>query len=51
MMILSESETRPTSQEKLVVEVQGTFAALVMVKAKCIDTKESYSAPMEGRSR
>ncbi|KAI9046980.1 hypothetical protein LZ554_009055 [Drepanopeziza brunnea f. sp. 'monogermtubi'] len=35
--IVLQPETRPISQEKLVAEVKGIYAGLVMVEAKCIE--------------
>jgi hypothetical protein len=35
--VILQPETRPISQEELVAEVQGIYAGLVMVEAKCIE--------------
>ena len=41
--ILQQSETRPISHDQIVVEVQGIYAGLLMVEAKCIDVDEKHS--------
>jgi hypothetical protein len=38
--LLLQPETRPISHERLVTEVKGIYAGLVMVEAKCIDVDE-----------
>ncbi|TAQ88143.1 hypothetical protein B7494_g3538 [Chlorociboria aeruginascens] len=35
--IVHEPETRPLSQEQLIAEVNGIYAGLIMVEAKCIE--------------
>ncbi|KAI9793696.1 MAG: hypothetical protein M1816_007591 [Peltula sp. TS41687] len=49
--LLSQPETRPISQEKLVHEVKGIYAGLVMVEAKCIEvvSKQVAVAQQAGR--
>lgn len=42
--LLLQPETRPISHEQLVVEVEGIYAGLVMVEAKCIDIDKRQSA-------
>lgn len=41
--ILRQPETRPISQDQLVIEVKGIYAGLVMVEAKCIDVDEKQT--------
>jgi hypothetical protein len=38
--VILQPETRPISQEELVAEVQGIYAGLVMVEAKCIEVEK-----------
>ncbi|CZR56383.1 uncharacterized protein PAC_06271 [Phialocephala subalpina] len=38
-----QSETRPISQEQLVVEVKALYAGLVMVEAKCIEVDNTQA--------
>ncbi|KAF6228587.1 hypothetical protein HO173_011822 [Letharia columbiana] len=42
--MLLQPDTRPISHEQLVVELEGIWAGLVMVEAKCTDIDESQSA-------
>lgn len=50
--IMLQPETRPISQEKLVAEVKGIYAGLVMVEAKCfgVDSKPTASAQPDTQS-
>ena len=41
--MLLQPETRPISQDQLVVEVKCIYAGLVMVEANCIDIDEQQS--------
>lgn len=49
--LLLQPETRPISQEKLVHEVKGIYAGLVMVEAKCVEVvgKQVAAAQQAGR--
>ena len=42
--MLRQPETRPISHDQLVVEVQGIYAGLVMVEARCIEIDERPKA-------
>lgn len=45
-----ELDTRPISQEQLVSEVKGIYAALVMVESKCIEFNNQQSKASEQNS-
>ena len=51
LLMLLQPETRPISQEKLVAEVKGIYAGLVMVEAKCVEVvgKQVAAAHEAGR--
>lgn len=42
--LIQQPETRPISQEQLVVEVRGIYAGLVMVEGKCIEVENAQSS-------
>ena len=48
--MLLQPETRPISHDQLVVEVQGIYAGLVMVEAKCIDIDKKQAAAAQDRN-
>ncbi|KAG5744617.1 hypothetical protein H9Q70_012680 [Fusarium xylarioides] len=45
--MMRQPETRPISQDELLVEVRGIYAGLVMVETKCIEVDKAHST--EGR--
>jgi len=42
--LVLQPETKPISQEKLVAEVKGIYAGLVMVEAKCVEVDSKQAA-------
>ncbi|KAI3530977.1 hypothetical protein CABS02_14327 [Colletotrichum abscissum] len=46
-VLIKQPETRPISQEKLVAEVKGIYAGLVMVESKCIEVDNAQSSNNE----
>ncbi|KAM3066234.1 hypothetical protein ACMFMG_012137 [Clarireedia jacksonii] len=48
--IILQPETRPISQEQLVAEVKGIYAALVMVEEKCIEVDNKQAGLAQGDS-
>ena len=47
--MLLQPETRPISHDQLIIEVNGIYAGLVMVEAKCIDIEENQTATARGK--
>jgi len=42
--LIKQPETRPISEEQLVIEVKGIYAGLVMVESKCIEVDNAQNA-------
>ena len=51
--MVRQPETRPISPEKLIAEVKGIYAGLVMVEAKCaeVDTKQVATTFDDGQAQ